>query len=65
MNPDTVKLIFDVGAAVARRLWDAFQNRDQAEVRRLADVLPEPLRSEVALRYQEELARQEFGGSGS
>jgi len=65
MSQDTMKLIFDVGAAVARRLWDAFQNKDQVEVRRLADVLPEPLKSEVALRYQEELARQEFDGSGS
>lgn len=61
MSRDTVELIFNVGQAVARRLWDAFKNKDQAEVRRLADVLPEPLKSEVALRYQEEMARQEFG----
>lgn len=63
MTPETVKLIFEVASAIGRRLWLAFEAKDHKEVRRLADVLPEPLRSQVALRFQEELARQEFGGS--
>lgn len=65
MSPETLRLIFDVGAAVAARLWQAFQDDDTREIRRLSSVLPEPLRSEVALRYQDELARKQFGDSGN
>lgn len=62
MTGETIEMILNAGAAFARRLWNAWKNKDQEEVRRLSDVLDEPLKSELAIRYQREMAADEFGG---
>lgn len=59
MSP-LIELALRVGGAVASQLVEAILTGQSAEVQRLAAVLPQPLRSEIALRHQEELARQRF-----
>lgn len=59
MSP-LVELALRVGGAVASQLVTAILEGRPKDVQRLADVLPEPLKSEVALRYQEELARKQL-----
>jgi len=60
MNPETIKLIIDVGAALARKIAEAFAGDDDAEIRRLADVLDEPLRSKVVQQHGVEKMRRAY-----
>lgn len=60
MNPETIKLIIDVVAAFGRRIAEAFMQDDDEPVRRLADVLDEPLRSKVVQQHGVEKMRRAF-----
>lgn len=58
MNKETVTMIMEAGFAVATRLFEAFSNGDEEELKRLSEVLPEQLRSKLQLRLKEEEARR-------
>jgi hypothetical protein len=62
MNPDTIKLIIEFCAAVGRQLVEAFQQDDAEPIRRLGDVVGDPLRSRLTLQHQEEVTRRKLGG---
>lgn len=62
MNPETIKLIIDVVAAFGRRVAEAFMSDDDEPIRRLADVLDEPLRSKVVQQHGVEKMRRAFHG---
>jgi hypothetical protein len=61
MSPETIQLIIEVCAAIGRQLVEAFQADSETEIRRLADVVDEPLRSRLALQHQEEVTRRKLG----
>jgi len=62
MNKETVTMIMEAGFAVASRLFEAFSNNDEAELKRLSEVLPDRLRSKLQLQLKEEEARRKFQG---
>lgn len=64
MNPDTLLTIFDIGAAVARQIFNAVSKGEVEELRRLADVWPEPMKSRLALLEVEAKARRRAAGGG-
>ena len=60
MNPETIKLIIEVVAAFGSRVADAFMKDDDEPLRRLADVLDEPLKSKVVQQHGVEKMRRAF-----
>jgi hypothetical protein len=60
MNPETIKLIIDVGAAFAQRIAKAFIDGDEAEIKKLSDVIDEPLRSKVVQQIGVEKMRRAY-----
>jgi len=57
MSVETIASIFEIGSAVVRHIFDAVKRGDHEEIRRLADVWPEPIRSRLALLEAEAKAK--------
>lgn len=62
LSPETVATIVEVGFTVALQLVEAFSRGDDAKVKRLASVVPDELKSKLALQLGIEKAQQELGG---
>lgn len=60
MNPETIKLIIEVVASFGRMIADAFMQDDDEPLRRLSDVLDEPLRSKVVQQHGVEKMRRAY-----
>jgi nucleoside 2-deoxyribosyltransferase len=50
--------VFELGGMIAKHIWDAVERGDTTEVRRLADVWPEPIASRLVLMAQEAEVRR-------
>lgn len=61
-TPKTIETILEVCFVVAKHIMDAFERGDQRQLEKLAEVLPRPLQSRLALQMGEEKARRELGG---
>ena len=57
MNPETIGTLFEIGGRIVKHIWEAIQRGDEAELRRLSDVWPEPIKTRISLLAAEEKAR--------
>ena len=54
MSPDTLRVLFEVSGMIAQHIWQAIENGDEKELRRLAEVWPAPIATKIALMKVEE-----------
>lgn len=61
-SPKTFTTILEVCFVVAKQLIDIFDKGDEEALLKLSEVLPDTLKSRLALQLGEEKARRELGG---
>lgn len=58
MKPETLRTIFEIGGVIAEHIWRVIDGGDKAEMKRLLDVWPAPIKSRLELLAIEEQARK-------
>ena len=61
MSSETISLIMTAAAKFGEYLFNAFTKDDDEELKKLTEVLPSELRTKIALKHQEEVAKKMFG----